>query len=254
MSDDDYCVDIHVFKESTIYSLDDSFIVHDFHGNEHKMIIGENLSDKFHRYENFDPFIIDKWKDVDYILRILSYDESFVIEHNSPYLRIASGDDNDVFSCFECIFLPAEFSGKAFLKFDSTIYFDCPRVLSSLSCEMFIDTYDKDEYAEELTPLQEMMFQDIIEIVENYDGVDDVADEERKKCREWWLSDADRILDRIRYSDYLHDTITEYLEKVMSEAIRGIIPNEEEYTYNINAAVERDEYGPFVTGINISCA
>lgn len=253
MSDDDYQIDTSVFKESTIYSLDDSFIVHDFYGNEHKMNIRENLSDMYYRYANFDPFIIDKWKDVDELFEILPYDESFVIEHNSPCLRVASGDDNDVFSCFECIFLPEEFSGKVFLNFDGTIDFDCPRVLSSLSCDMFSDTYNKNEYAEELTPLQEMMFQDIIEIVENYDGFDDTANEWGKKCRELW-GNAESILDKIRYSNYLDNTITEYLERVMSEAIKGIIPNEEEYTYYINAAVERDGYGPLITGINISCA
>lgn len=181
--------DINVFKETkTTYDVNGTFKVHNMYGTEYRMFIDENLTEHFHRYETITEEKI-----------------------GNTWIKIVSEDDGDIFACCEYIFLPENFTGEAIWNVYQFMKFDSPRVLSSINPELFRKRFERGKNGTNLTPLQEMMYYDILEIILR-DGF---------KENGWNLTEI--ILGNTVVVNDTTNEINDYIEKTMSEAMKYFI-------------------------------
>lgn len=210
----------------------DTFTVWDINGNEHIMSVNENFTNKYTGYENDycgDDYACVKW---------------------------TGGNDDDKFDCVQAIFPPPEFSGEVdFMSYCWKLEFDHPRVLASISCDLFDDRFNDGKEKANLTPLQEMMYRDILQIIREHlidkDNIHEYLKEDEynilKEIRRLSPDDEDNLLKNLKElccsylpeyrvvsqiaasvckswdnEDELLEKITEYIEEVMHDAIRSL--------------------------------
>lgn len=136
---------IITFPKSKYPICKDHFTVRDFYGSAHQMITLENLTNEYRPYENIM--------------------QNGIINN---YLRIVNGDDEHIIHSYQNIIIPVKFSGEVIIGYYECQKFGCPRVLKSIDHNSFCERFDFGKYEAKLTPLQELMFQDIIAIVKEF--------------------------------------------------------------------------------------
>lgn len=176
--------DINIFK-----TTDNTFKVHDINGVEHIMLINENFTNKLKFFENCN------WS----------------IDH--ACVKYTGGHENDEFMCVQLVFLPPEFPGKATCEDHQYMKFDCPRVLSSISISSFCKRFERGKNGSKLTPLQEMMYQDIVEIV-LYNVFEYGKDSLRPAIRGDYHVEFNNTADTI--NNYIEETMTEIMKYLNS--------------------------------------
>lgn len=151
--------DIKTFEGLKTYSFTkDTFTVRDLNGNDHVMLVSENFTNKLKFFEK-------SWWHAAY--------EAVVYHGGNP--------DDQTELWIQAIFPPPEFPGKVRIEyFDMEL--DHPRILASIDQELFNARLIGKEAAN-LTPLQEMMYHDILEITRKYLKDEDNSHKNLKKYR-----------------------------------------------------------------------
>lgn len=203
--------------------LDKTFTVHDRNGRKRTFKASENLES-----------ITDSFKDV----RQISIYENCI--------KIDGFDDKneEVFDRFNYIFLSEKFRGEIYINPNSKTLIN-HRVLRSLDADKFCLRYESSSYLSAcITPLQEMMYQDILQDIKNFiyrskeeyeyeDGDEDIdVDLDLKEDYKTGKELLDKILEID--STFFSDTDEFYIEKVMDEAMKSLVSDKGKYEYRID--------------------
>lgn len=192
-----------VIMEGEFYNR--RFKVHDMHGNIHEMILGENLTNKCYISSNFRYATISE----NYI-KIINYD-------NEPHEDITYRDIR--YDKYIHIFIPPGVSSKKIsIQPDKTMQLDYNMVLSTLNVRTVSRKFDNYP-VEQLTPLQEMMYRDILEIIK-----ETFPEEKRNEDLRVLISTKHTGLYwQVYYNPDLCDKIDKYIYNVMLEASQSIM-------------------------------
>ena len=196
---------IITFPESEYHFYRNYFIIYDINGIKHKLSVYENFTNKYIPHEN----IMQKG-----------------IINN--YLRIVGGDDNHVIPSFQNIFIPTKFSGEITIEYYKHQKFHYPVVLSSINHDLFCERFDYGKSKSNLTPLQEIMFQDIITIIKRFLNEDDL-----EKYFNEIFEDGYDVLNYTQEKCYgAIEMIEKYINGIMFEAMNYLI-NTFEYKFHL---------------------
>lgn len=136
--------DIKTFEGLKTYPFTkDRFTVRDVNGIEHVMLVSENFTNKLKFFEK-------SWRHVAY---------EAVVYHGGK-------NDDQTEMWMQAIFPPPEFPGRVRIEYFN-MELDHPRILASIDRDLFnARLHGKDKA--NLTPLQEMMYLDILQITRKY--------------------------------------------------------------------------------------
>lgn len=184
--------DIITFQESHPRVCGNHFTVYDIHGVEYTFDTRENLTNMYIPYENITQCGM-----------------------TNNYLRVVGGDDGHLIYSYQNIIIPINFTDEVTIKYFQTQKFDCPRVLSSINHDTFCERFNYGEDNSKLTPLQEMMFQDIITIIRGF-----LNDDDQEKNFKEIFDDGFEILEYARYKcSGAIEMIEKHINGIMFEAM-----------------------------------
>lgn len=200
--------DISALRNIYTYTFGNNskFTVHDHNGTKYRMSINAHLTNKYNTYEN-----------------------DHIEESNKSYIKIEGRNDRDAFNCYQYILLPPKFPGK--IKIEDDVEFDCPRVFSSITHGLVEYRFDMGKDKANLNPLHEMMYHDILNIIGKY--VNESLEEElsEEDLKELFEDGYDMIYNEDVSFEDMWEEISEYNEKIMTEAINSLLKYECDYEY-----------------------
>lgn len=231
--------DISALRNINTYTFrnDSVFTIRDNNGTKHIMSINEHLTNNYVTYENGS------------------------IEYNKSYIKIEGRDDSDAFQCYQYILLPPKFPGK--IKIEDDVEFDCPRVFSSITHGLVEIRFDMGKDKVKLNPLHEMMYHDILSIIRKYvdeesslelyeeelseENFNKSSENQEKDLNEKYLKELfedgyDMIYNEKVYFEDMHEEISEYNEKIMTEAINSLLKYECDYEFKYHI----HNYGEYI--------